>query len=159
MARSRSDLPHIVVFNPDQWRGEPGSDSYCSFCAGQLDKGDDTLFCDSDWSNVLGAVDLIRSFDGERPLFIYLPLIFPHPPYAVEEPWFSMIDRGKLPARFAAPEGGKPSILEGIRRNQGLQGWAEERWTELRAVYYGMCARLDHQLGMIVEEPKSRRDL
>src|SRR5690606_23939149 len=25
------------------------------------------------------------------------------------------------------------------------------RWTELRAVYYGMCARLDHQFGLLMD--------
>jgi arylsulfatase A-like enzyme len=33
----------------------------------------------------------------------------------------------------------------------GLSGWTEERWNELRATYYGMCARLDHQYGMVLE--------
>ena len=31
-----------------------------------------------------------------------------------------------------------------------MQDWSEERWTELRATYYGMCARVDHQLGLII---------
>jgi arylsulfatase A-like enzyme len=102
---------------------------------------------------VMGALDFIRNYDGDQPLCIYLPLQYPHPPYCVEEPWYSLIDRDKLPRRAQAPEGwrGKPSILKGICENQNMQGWSEERWTELRAVYYGMCARLDHQFGMLVE--------
>ncbi|UCH25595.1 MAG: sulfatase-like hydrolase/transferase, partial [Trueperaceae bacterium] len=40
--------------------------------------------------------------------------------------------------------------LKGIAQNQNLKGWTEERWTELRATYYGMCARVDHQFGMIL---------
>ena len=52
-----------------------------------------------------------------------------------------------------APEdwAGKPSLLKGIQRKAGLQGWTEERWTELRATYYGMCARVDHQFGLLME--------
>jgi len=52
-------------------------------------------------------------------------------------------------------------LLEGVYRGQRMQGWPEERWSELRAVYYGMCARVDHQLGLIVEalrEAKLYRD-
>ena len=32
-----------------------------------------------------------------------------------------------------------------------MQAWSEARWTELRATYYGMCARVDHQFGLVVE--------
>ena len=37
-----------------------------------------------------------------------------------------------------------------------MADWSEDRWTELRAVYYGMCARVDHQFGLVMqalEEP------
>ena len=89
--------PHIVIFNPDQWRGD-----------------------------VLGHM-------GN--------------PAAVEDPWYSMIDRAKVPPRVPTPGGwkGKPSLLKGIWQNQRLHSWTEDRWQELRATYYGMCARTDHQ--------------
>jgi arylsulfatase A-like enzyme len=32
-----------------------------------------------------------------------------------------------------------------------MENWTEEQWTELRAVYYGMCARVDHQFGLIMD--------
>jgi arylsulfatase A-like enzyme len=32
-----------------------------------------------------------------------------------------------------------------------MQTWTEDRWTELRATYYGMCSRIDHQFGLIVQ--------
>jgi arylsulfatase A-like enzyme len=64
-----------------------------------------------------------------------------------------MIDRAAMPPRFPAPEGweGKPSILKGIHERQNLQSWTEERWTELRATYYGMCARVDRQFGLLMD--------
>lgn len=138
------------------WRGEPDSDTYYSFFVGKLDKEDDPYFCNRDWANVLGAIDFINSYDGEKPLCIYLPLTFPHPPYGVEEPWFSLTDREKVPKRAPTPEGwrGKPSILEGIWKKQNMQSWTEDRWTELRAVYYGMCSRLDHQFGLLTDAMK-----
>ena len=125
------------------WRGEPESDTYYSFYIGWLDKGSDQIHCDRDWADVLGACDFIQSYDGDRPLCIYLPLGYPHPPYAVEEPWFGMIDRERLPSRAPTPDGwvGKPSLLRGIWERQQMQAWTEQRWTELRATYYGMCAR------------------
>ncbi len=135
------------------WRGEPGSDTFFSFMAGKLPTGDDSIYCDGDWANVFGAIDFIKSYKGDQPLCIYLPLQYPHPPYGVEEPWFSAIDRAALPPRAQTPEGwlGKPSILKGICEGQHLEGWTEDRWSELRATYYGMCARLDHQFGLLLE--------
>jgi arylsulfatase A-like enzyme len=146
-------IPRPSMHTWEDWRGEPGSDTYYGFYAGRLDTGEDDIYCDGDWANVLGAIDFIRRYDGDQPLCIYLPLGYPHPPYGVEEPWFSMIDRDKLPARAPTPQGwiGKPAILKGIWEEQRLQGWAEDRWTELRATYYGMCARLDHQFGLVVQ--------
>lgn len=135
------------------WRGEPGGDNYYSFLKGKLDKGQEAMYGDGDWGKILGAIDRIRSYDQDKPLCLYLPLNYPHPPYCVEEPWYSMTDRAKLPRRALPPEGwsGKPSILKGICEGQGLTHWSEERWTELRATYYGMCARTDHQFGLLVE--------
>jgi arylsulfatase A-like enzyme len=70
----------------------------------------------------------------------------------VEEPWFSQIDRSKLPPRVAAPKSweGRPAALEKLEERFNMRGWSEERWAELRAVYYGMCARTDHQLGLVL---------
>jgi arylsulfatase A-like enzyme len=136
------------------WRGEPGSDTYYSFYYGRLERDDDEPhYYDSDWADVLGAIELIKNPPTDQPLCIYLPLGYPHPPYAVEEPYYSMIDRAKMGPRIPAPEDweGKPSILKGIHERQNLQGWTEERWTELRATYYGMCARVDHQFGLLME--------
>jgi arylsulfatase A-like enzyme len=133
------------------WRGDPDGDNFYSFFKGRLEKGNDDIYCDHDWAMVLGAMDFIRDYDGDKPLCVYLPIIYPHPTYCVEEPWYSMTDRSKLPRRPQPPENwkGKPSILKGICENQKLQGWTEDRWTELRATYYGMCSRLDHQFGLL----------
>lgn len=145
--RSLWDMEHA-----ERWRGKPGSDTYYTFHVGKLDKGDDSIYYDHDWEQVLGAVDMIEHAPKDKPLCIYLPLIYPHPPYAVEDPWYSMIDRSKVLPRIPAPAWEKkPSILRGIYEMQGMRSWTEERFTELRAVYYGMCARIDHQFGLIVD--------
>jgi len=138
------------------WRGEPGSDTYYSFYVGRLETDSDDIYCDGDWAAVLSAVDFIRSYDGEQPLCVYLPLFYPHPPYGVEEPWFSRIDRSKVPPRIVALEDweGKPSTLKKLEERFNMRGWSEERWNELRAVYYGMCARVDHQFGMVQDALK-----
>lgn len=151
------DVKHAVppgtlpMFGP---RRDPAStpDLY-GFHVGRLDIPDGhSYYPDSDWAHVQAAIDLITSWDRDQPYCIYLPLTYPHPPYAVEDPWFSMIDRAALPDRRPEPEwAGKPSILSGIRDRQRLEAWTDDQWTELRATYYGMCARVDHQLGLVLD--------
>jgi arylsulfatase A-like enzyme len=154
----RSERPtYPNLHGLEGWRGAPGSDTYYSFYHGLLERddvgGDDEYYYDGDWANVLGAIDFIRDAPQDRPLCIYLPIGYPHPPYAVEDPFYSVIDRARIPPRIPTPEGwvGKPSLLQGIHALQNLEGWSEERWTELRATYYGMCARVDRQFGLLME--------
>lgn len=139
---------------PDRdWRGKPGGDNYYSFYAGCREKElGDRYYVDGDLNNVLGAIDFVTKADKDSPFCVYLPLSFPHPPYVVEEPFYSMIDRSKLPPRIPSPSdwAGKPSMLKGIHARQNLKGWTEDRWTELRATYYGMCARSDSLLELLV---------
>ncbi len=154
----------------DAWRGGPEGDNYYSFYCGKLepvrqahpdtigkpvegkDKGEQTYY-DYDWAMVQGAIEHIRSAPADKPQCIYLPLTYPHPPYGVEEPYYSMIDREMVPPRIPAPASwvGQPSMLAGIHERQKLHSWSEERWRELRATYYGMCARVDAQFGLVTD--------
>ena len=152
----RPPKPAWMVDRQESWRKAPESDSYYSFYVGKLDTGGEEIYYDGDWANVLGAIDFIKNAPADQPLCIFLPLTYPHPPYAVEDPWYSLIDRDKVPPRAPTPAdwSDKASLLQAISEAQGLQDWDEERWTELRAVYYGMCARLDHQLGLVLDALK-----
>lgn len=134
------------------WRGEPGNPNYYSFYQGKLEYSEEEgQYLDFDWMNVYGAIDRIKNAPEDKPLCIYLALGYPHPPYGVEEPWFSMIDRNKIPERITADVlKEKPSMLQGIYERQNMQSWTEEEWTELRATYYGMCARVDKQFELVM---------
>jgi arylsulfatase A-like enzyme len=136
-----------------EWRGDPDGDNYYSFFAGQLDISDgDNVYYDNDWAMVYGAIEQIKNAPPDQPLCIYLPLSYPHPPYGVEDPWFSQIDRNNLPDRTPTPNWeDKPKLIAGIYERQRLQNWTEDRWDELRATYYGMCARVDAQFGMVMD--------
>ncbi len=145
---------HADSHQDNGWRGAPDGDNYYSFFRGRLEKQpDEEVYGDHDWLDVLGAVDQIKNRPADQPLCIYLALSYPHPPYGVEEPYFSQIDRSKLPPRVPAPAdwSEKPSLLKGIYDRQNLKGWTENRWTELRATYYGMCARVDDQFARIMQ--------
>ncbi|MFX1457513.1 MAG: sulfatase-like hydrolase/transferase [Promethearchaeota archaeon] len=146
------------LHSSDKWRGSPENDKYYSFFAGKLDTKGDDIYFDYDWAMILGAIDFIQNYDGNKPVCMYIALALPHPPYGIEEPWYSITDRKNLPPRIKAPTNwkDKPSLLEGIYERQHLQGWTEERWSELRATYYGMCSRLDYQFGLICDELKKK---
>lgn len=143
-----------------EWAAKLEDGNAYSFYAGLLEKGTEEIYCDSDWAMVLGAIDFINNYKNDKPYCIYLPLSNPHPPYGIEEPYFSMIDRDKLPARIPASKDncGKPLIISGIRKGQKLQNWTEPQWSELRAVYYGMCARLDDQFKALTDALKQSRE-
>jgi len=134
------------------WRGDPGGDNYFSFFKGRLDAPDGGVWFDGDWAMVQRAIDFLGRYDGDQPLCLFLPLGYPHPPYCVEEPWYSITDRTAVPERFIyGTWDDKPVLLAGIRDGQGLSGWSEDRWRELRATYYGMCSRVDHQFGLLLD--------
>lgn len=142
---------------PD-WRGSKDSDNYYSFYAGEQECDEDGTYIDEDWANVLDAIDFINNYDSEQPLCIYLPLSYPHPPYGVEEPYYSSIERNKVwpPKKRYENWDDKPSILKGIRDNQNMTGWSNERLVELKATYLAMCSRIDKQYGMILDALKEK---
>lgn len=147
------------MWGGDLRRGDQRDDSYYSFFVGKIEKeAQEKYYMDSDWANVLGALEMIRNAPEDQPLCIYLPLQYPHPPYAVEEPWYQMIDRSALPKRISTPHNweGKPAMLKGLAERQNMESWTEERWTELRAVYYAMCARVDYQFGLLLDTLKEK---
>ncbi len=111
------------------------------------------VYYDGDWAHVLAAEEHIRTAPLDKPLCVYLPLNFPHPPYGVEEPYFSSIDRSKLPPRTPTPTdwSTKPALLRGVHERQNLTSMDDAQWTELRATYYGMCARVDAQFAVILQ--------
>lgn len=130
-------------------------DTYYSFYMGKLP--DSEGYGKTDWSCVKKALDYLERRSQEKtdkPFFVYCTISFPHPPYACEDPWYSSIDRQKLPKRRPNIKDipNKASMLYGINEKQNLNGWTEERFDELRATYLAMVSRFDHQLGMIKEK-------
>ena len=75
-----------------QCRGEPGSDTYYSFCVGRLETDGQPYYPDGNWTEVHKAVEFIKQGPA-RPFRLFLALGEPDTPYAVEDPWYSMIDR------------------------------------------------------------------
>jgi arylsulfatase A-like enzyme len=86
----------------------------------------------------------------DRPWVLFAPLVAPHCPFQVPEPWFSLHDRAALPDPVSG-SGPEPAYLQGIRDYYGLSGVTPEMWREVAATYHGMVSRLDHHVGRLVD--------
>lgn len=140
--------------NPDQ-RGEPGNKYYYSHYEGQLKCNAEGKNYNGDDEVVDAAIERIHNRPADQPLCMFLGLVYPHTPYRVEEPYFSTIDRAKLPKRVHADDcTGKPLMEAEIRKYAGMQDFTDADWDELRAVYLGMCMKIDVQFGKLVEALK-----
>lgn len=90
----------------------------------------------------------------DGPWVLYLPLIFPHCPFQVEEPYFSMYDRKEMPtpSKPSQKTGYEPRYFQSNRERYGTDRATEETWAEITATYFGMISRLDDQFGRIMEK-------
>ena len=145
--------PGTVNPNP---RGQRGDKDFYSFYRGELKRDENGKNYSADDAAVDAAAEHILNADPDKPLCIFLGLMFPHPPYQVEEPYFSAIDREKLCRRARVlPDAEKAYIEDLCRKNMvGLEQYTEEDWNELRAVYLGMCMKVDEEFGRLIDALK-----
>jgi arylsulfatase A-like enzyme len=137
-------------------RGKLGEENFYSFYNGRLGLDEEGKNYTSDDEDIDAAVNRIKNPPEDQPLCIFIGLQYPHPPYQVEEPYFSAINRKKLKKRIPEPSdwSSKASILYGIAEKQNLQTWSEERWDELRSTYLGMCMKTDEYFGRLCKALK-----
>jgi arylsulfatase A-like enzyme len=86
-----------------------------------------------------------------EPWLLYVPLVFPHPPFTAEEPWFSLHDRADMPAPITVDYADKPRYMRAIHDRYGLARMSPDDWAEVRATYYGMVSRVDDHLRRVLE--------
>ena len=135
-------------------KGEGSKNRYSHF-HGQLGLDELGENYNSDDEAIDAAIERLTHPVDDRPLAIFLGLFYPHVPYAVEDPYFSSIDRGKLPRRIKLEDCvGKAPILKAIHEYSKLDGYSEKDFDELRATYLGMVAKVDHQFGKLVKALK-----
>lgn len=138
-------------------RGQMGDKNFYSFYRGELGLDENNRNYSSDDEDVDAAAAKILSQDPEQPLCLFLGLSAPHCPYQIEEPYFSAINRDKLLRRAKVlPDAEKARIAELLRQNmKGLELYTEEDWDELRAVYLGMCMKVDEQFQKVLDALKA----
>lgn len=136
-------------------RGEKGGKLFYSHYEGKLALDAEGRNYTDDDATVDAAIERLLNPPDDKPLCLFLGLVYPHVPYQVEEPYFSAIDRAKLPLRVRLADcEGKSKMLHAIHDNAAMDACTEEDWDELRAVYLGMCMKVDAQFGRMVEALK-----
>ena len=99
---------------------------------------------------VQAALEVIKNHkEGDKPFVIFLPLLMPHCPYSIEEPFYSMYDPDKDIAPLREHGENKPSFHHFIRKYRELKD--EKALRKIQAVYMGMISFSDHLLGQIME--------
>lgn len=95
--------------------------------------------------------------EKSRPFYMHLNFSAPHPPYQVEEPYFSMYDREKIkPYVHAMPENASLPLRKMREIRTGSQA-TEADFRQLQAVYYGMVTKLDMLIGRVMEAVESEK--
>jgi arylsulfatase A-like enzyme len=120
-----------------------------SFYFGVRGQGGRSPYQDLDWAWVHEAVRFLQSPPAE-PFMLYLPLVVPHPPYSVEEPYFSMYDRGAVRRPLPAQLDDKPHFMREINRSYGIDRLDEADLREIVATYLGMVTRFDSLVGQLM---------
>ena len=100
------------------------------------------------------AIDyLTRTRDRSRPFYLHVNLSRPHPRYEVEEPYFSMYDRGSIRAWPHELPANAPLAMRAMReiRTSLDPPPPEEVLREIQCVYYGMITKVDSLFGRIFD--------
>lgn len=128
---------------------KPGSKEYDSFYHG---KRAGELWLDFDEAATQTALDWLQD-KPKGPWCCWVPLIFPHLPFEVEDPWYSMYQPSDVVPRIKPEQAShKPMFHEAIRNRLGTERLSESDWQEIQRVYYGMISRVDWQLGRIMAQ-------
>ena len=134
-------------------RGSLGDKDYYSHFEGKLKLDEQGKNYNGDDASVDAAIQRILNPVDDRPLCMFLGLMFPHTPYGVEEPYFSSIDRSKLPRR-AGIGTNKPRMEARLREYMAMEDYTEADWDELRAVYLAMTSKVDEQFRRLCQALK-----
>jgi arylsulfatase A-like enzyme len=119
---------------------------YYAFYSGLIEHEDPV---DLDEATVRTAIDWLSEGMPE-PWCLFVPLLYPHPPFTAHEPWFSLHDRASVPLPVETDLDRKPRFMRAIHERYGLGRLDEGDWREIIATYYGMISRVDDQLGRVL---------
>ena len=105
---------------------------------------------DMDAATVATAIDWL--IDGlPEPWCLFIPLMYPHPPFKVAEPWLEPYRGTAMPPPLPPALDTKPGFHRAIHTRYGLNRLDSEDWATIRRTYYGMISRVDDQFRLVRE--------
>jgi arylsulfatase A-like enzyme len=96
------------------------------------------------------GIEFIRK-RRKRPFFLWLNNNLPHPPYRMQEPFFSMYDRKDIDLPPKVDYQDKPEVMRRLFESYRLEKFNDDDWRELIAVYYGMVSHADSEFGRVLD--------
>jgi arylsulfatase A-like enzyme len=90
---------------------------------------------------------------ADKPFFAVCSYNAPHFPMIVPKPFDTLVDPNavRLPGNFLTGLESKPSEVRNSAYARKLQGIDESEWRRFIALYLGLCALIDKQVGRIVD--------
>lgn len=109
-----------------------------------------TFSKDFDWACIESACRFLEN-PPQEPFCLFLPLSLCHPPYYVEEPYFSMYEPSIVDPLIPADFRNKRIFMELLHKVHGIDKLNEWDLRKIRATYYGMVTKLDDMFGKVME--------
>jgi choline-sulfatase len=89
--------------------------------------------------------------DREKSFYLHLVIGLPHPPYKVEEPYFSMYNRDEITPWTHELPSNAPLNMQMMRKYRTDEEISDEAYKEIQAVYYGMITKVDAMCGRLLK--------
>ncbi|HXE12936.1 MAG TPA: sulfatase-like hydrolase/transferase [Bryobacteraceae bacterium] len=105
----------------------------------------------ADYHNLQAAIRILERKESDRPFCIFLPLSYPHPPYAAPQGFHDLYNPDSLPPLRSIGLPRKPEFHAGIRKAYGIQALSEKTFRKIRAVYLGMVSYTDWLAGELAD--------
>lgn len=110
----------------------------------------DGIARDSDWANVQSGIKFM-SRHQDRPFCLLLPLVFVHPPYLAEKPFYLSHERAEIKAPIAPDFSHKPGALQDLYDFQKHGELSSDDLREIKGMYMDMISRVDYLFGELLD--------
>lgn len=104
----------------------------------------------SDYLNIQAAIEILEQ-KRDKPFCIFLPLTFPHVPYAAPADFHNMYKPSDLPELRPVSQTRRPRYHQALRRIMRLDQLHDSDFRQIQAVYLGMVSYADWLLGELLE--------
>lgn len=99
-----------------------------------------------DWISVDQLADFLDE-DRDAPFFAWLNFENAHPPYAAPEPYFSRVNRDRIPTPRRCDFADKPALMRTLHETWQVDQLSDSELREIKAVYHGQVQIVDDMVG------------